>query len=663
MNTRFFIIHLLLMSHLTGFAQQNACPGGVPGVTIWYASEQSNNTGQQWVNQISGESNFPSSINNAQEAPGRYLNFNPALNFTSRNNEMLINIGTKDFSKSTFFTVVQPADVLTEKFIWSFEKNLKSELALTTHRMADIASIKYMNFLQNHSVAPKINTYTQFKDKEPVSLSSQTLRIGGKSVTPDLPVVPFNGLIPEMIVYDRVLNDKERLQVESYLALKYGITLSLLGENSYLNSDGIVIWDGTANYLFSNNIAGIGRDDRSSLYQKQSSGSNIPGLLTLGAGEIKETNAENSSVFSDKSFLIWGDNNGELDFDSKEQGQPAHLFRKWLMSAHHQASDIRTTLKFGARQTDAKLKNGEVWWLTIDHSSTGMFPLGEVTYHKGTATPNQKEVVFQSVYWDADKSGSDLFALSAGPEMMATFWVTEPVCFPKSGGKLHIGAEGGVLPYKFSLKSADSAVNVKWKSRTKAIQVIEDIAPGDYNLTVSDAEGKVFHEAFYIQSADAPAPALSAQYEIKPGQVLRLDASENMEPGLLTYQWTRPDGSQSFSPVIEISSPGAYQLVLDKSGCTSRQNIAVSEYQSDVFDQVALYPNPTHDGYFQLKMKLHRVADVDLEISDLSGRVLFTQALRGNDRYWYTGRLLTPGSYLVTMRSGETLKSLQLIVN
>lgn len=664
MNIRLFFLLFLLISYMVGWAQQIPTPGGVAGVVIWYASEQSSSGAQRWVNQISGESNFPSHIDNAQESPGRLLNFNPALSFSTLKNEILLNTGLRDFSKSTFFTVIHPSDLRTEKLIWSFEKNLKSELALTTHRMADIASIKYMNFLQNDRAIPKINTYTQFKDKEKLSsFSSQMLRIGGKCIAPDLPVTYFSGLIPEIIVYDRVLNDQERLQVESYLALKYGITLSLQGENSYLNSDGIVIWDGVRNHLFSNNIVGIGRDDHSLLYQKQSSSAYSPGLLVLGAGQISEENTANPAVFLNKSFLIWGDNNGELEFEAKEQGQPAHLYRKWVMSAHHQASDIATMLKFAPRQTDAKLKNGEVWWLTIDESGTGMFPLGQVSYHKGIAATGKKDIVFDGIHWDADKSGYDLFTFSAGPEMMATFWITEPVCNPHINGKLHIGAEGGVLPYKFVLKGAETSFNIQWESITKEIRIIENVAPGDYNLTVWDAEGKVYNETLYIQSADAPIPLLNAKYQIKPGQTLRLDASENIGPDMLTYQWIRPDGTQSFSPKIEITNPGIYQLILDKSGCISRQYIEVSEYQSDVFEQILLYPNPAHDGYFQLKVKLYRGADVNFEISDISGRLLFTKALHGNDRYTYDGWLPGPGSYVLTMRSEGTVKSLQLIVN
>ena len=43
----------------------------------------------------------------------------------------------------------------------------------------------------------------------------------------------FDGYSPEVIIYGRYLTPAERRKVESYLAVKYGITLN----NSYLDSE------------------------------------------------------------------------------------------------------------------------------------------------------------------------------------------------------------------------------------------------------------------------------------------------------------------------------------------------------------------------------------------------------------------------------------------
>jgi hypothetical protein len=53
----------------------------------------------------------------------------------------------------------------------------------------------------------------------------------------------FKGKYAEIIGYEDTLSDTERQKVESYLALKYGITLDQSTAQDYLASDGTVVWN------------------------------------------------------------------------------------------------------------------------------------------------------------------------------------------------------------------------------------------------------------------------------------------------------------------------------------------------------------------------------------------------------------------------------------
>jgi len=129
----------------------------------------------------------------------------------------------------------------------------------------------------------------------------------------------FNGKIAEVITYSSRKNDAtERIRIESYLAVKYGITLGVNGvSQNYQNSNGNVIWDAVANSGFNYDIAGIGRDDASQLNQKQSrsqnNGVNAP-VLTIGLGDIATTNSANANTFpTDRSYLVWGANGQNMN--------------------------------------------------------------------------------------------------------------------------------------------------------------------------------------------------------------------------------------------------------------------------------------------------------------------------------------------------------------
>ncbi|MCF6320008.1 MAG: LamG domain-containing protein, partial [Proteobacteria bacterium] len=78
----------------------------------------------------------------------------------------------------------------------------------------------------------------------------------------------YNGEISEIILYNADATATERQQIESYLALKYGITLGQGLATAYLASDGTTkMWDETVNASYNNDIFGIGRDDAQALDQ------------------------------------------------------------------------------------------------------------------------------------------------------------------------------------------------------------------------------------------------------------------------------------------------------------------------------------------------------------------------------------------------------------
>ena len=97
-----------------------------------------------------------------------------------------------------------------------------------------------------------------------ITNATAPLRIGAIS---DGPTLFWNGDIAETIVYNRVLTANEQKHVESYLALKYGITLNQTIATDYVATDwdgvtGTKMWTASKNGSYNKNIAGIGRDDR-----------------------------------------------------------------------------------------------------------------------------------------------------------------------------------------------------------------------------------------------------------------------------------------------------------------------------------------------------------------------------------------------------------------
>ncbi|WP_055436611.1 LamG-like jellyroll fold domain-containing protein [Lacinutrix algicola] len=140
----------------------------------------------------------------------------------------------------------------------------------------------------------------------------------------------LNARVAEVVTFSSRLSDvdltDERNRVQSYLAIKYGITLGVNGTSQdYVDSDGNIIWDQSENIGYNFDIAGIGRDDNSNIHQKQSSSVNnatdvtgpTEGILSIGLTHIYNTNnlnkANNIDTLDNKDFLVWGNNNASLD--------------------------------------------------------------------------------------------------------------------------------------------------------------------------------------------------------------------------------------------------------------------------------------------------------------------------------------------------------------
>jgi len=124
----------------------------------------------------------------------------------------------------------------------------------------------------------------------------------------------LDGRVGEIITFSSRATDLQRSNIQSYLAIKYGITLGVNGTSmNYTNSAGAIIWDATANTGYNNDITGIGRDDLSKLNQKQSKSVNTSDEITIGLADIYATNTANTNSFdTDKKFLVWGNNKGTL---------------------------------------------------------------------------------------------------------------------------------------------------------------------------------------------------------------------------------------------------------------------------------------------------------------------------------------------------------------
>lgn len=192
--------------------------------------------------------------------------------------------------------------------------------------------------------------------------SSNNLQVGALGNS----TARFSGVIAEMIVYDQLLSSETDMkQIQSYLALKYGVTMSSdtdgdgstfeAGEGDYIASDGTTVyWDASVNTAYHHGIAGIVRDDGYCLSQLQSVSDQADAIVSIGLDDsvngLETSNALNESSFSSNfTALMWGhdgealyDRDENIDFDPLQV--KSRLNREWKVQKTGSVGNV--TMRF-----------------------------------------------------------------------------------------------------------------------------------------------------------------------------------------------------------------------------------------------------------------------------------------------------------------------------
>ena len=626
---------------------QKTMPGGVQGACIWEITEGTQPGQAQW------KSKLRSTLDTGLVIKGKIntINNNPALFFSEGANTINTTINLGQLASFSLFTVCQGNDTLSERVIISLENDTAAEMVLTNRRMAALDVYRYANYNINMKLCPKIYSYNQNKSKDPGTISRR-LQFGRPPRNQYLPVSAYIGIIPEVILFNRFISPKERQKVESYLALKYGISLNQELPVSYLNSNGEIFWDAEINVSYSQNIAGIGRDDLSGLNQRISESTQTPGLMKIGViGELKNN-----------SFLTWGDNGKPLRF--VEESGIRKLQREWKISPFNFKNDSLyfETNELSLSEIDP-LNDGEIYWMMVDKSGTGKYPFRQTVYIQCLPLSSSRGFIkFSSLIIDDDHSGNDVFTLLAAPSFFTRNIVQSPTCTLAQSGAIQTEIAGGTPPFELILKGISKNSFQVSTNENRRDHVFENISQGSYLLQVTDADNKIYTENIWVSNTHLWETQISQHYKLIEGETLVLDASVGMPEVNYSYSWTAPDGSIVNHEEITIYQPGNYLLsVTDDNNCNSTLEINVKQIGRSNFKNVELFPNPA-GGWFVVRVSLERRMDVNVIISDISGNILKQTLLQNDQYYWYNDIIQQSGTYLIIMVSGSEKKTLKLIV-
>ncbi len=245
------------------------------------------------------------------------FNFNKYLKIAEKGKELNLPIG--NLNKISLFIVFNSENKEDIATIHSGNK----EIVITDSTVNSRNKYAYTNTDRK----PKILTYVENIKKSNKLDTNGVFRINRKKIDVN---ETFQGGVAEIIVYDKLLNKNQINKIESYLSIKYGISLPLTSD--YYNSLGEIIWNPLQHEGFEYHLTSIGKDKISNLNQLQSRNAYSDFDLTIGLNQITTHNDENKSNILNNSYLFWADNNGSTIYKSKEpNSEILSIDRIWQM--------------------------------------------------------------------------------------------------------------------------------------------------------------------------------------------------------------------------------------------------------------------------------------------------------------------------------------------
>jgi pimeloyl-ACP methyl ester carboxylesterase len=314
-------------------------PGGVSsGMVLWAKPENLTGTVANgistWPNAAGGKSltqtiiaSKPSIVSSASD----YINFNPVASFSRSGADYLsanggfaankthtaayiyVVVKSNNTTQSHFFLQENLTDVSFNKVEINLPNNgriswaagsLVTNIVEASFDPADVNRPLLWSFSKNNTGTGSGFKQDIRKNGLVITSNNNTGSFTGNDYS--LQIGEFDGQVAEAIYYlDGTINAAQQNKIESYLALKYGLTL---GSGSfianYTASDGTIFW--RANPVYHNDVFGIGTDNASGLRQAISNSMNTGN--GNGAGLFRKGNLviKARTPLANGSFLVIG---------------------------------------------------------------------------------------------------------------------------------------------------------------------------------------------------------------------------------------------------------------------------------------------------------------------------------------------------------------------
>lgn len=423
-------------------------------------------------------------------------------------------------------------------------------------------------------------------------------------------LAPFNGRlrdwlgpVGDMILYSGPITTVEANRIETYLAIKYGITLGGNGSATlaYNAPSGTPVWAAASGYH--NDVIGIGRDDATGLLQKQSR--TVDDSVRVYLNTLASTNPLNTGSFAnDAAYLMLGRNTDKVcATPASNLEKPPTLYsrlaREWKVQNTNFNGSFNFMVKLDACAIPTMVDPADLRLLVdLDGNFTNA-----TVYAAG---------------------GGLTFAYASG--YITVSGISTALIPPNAFRYITIGSNNQATPLPvelvaFTAECNDPVVDVRWTTASEQ--------QSDHFIIQRSADGADFTPVAHVEALGTSVDMHQYSW-----------TDQEPEPGLAYYRL----------------------LQLDINGESSMSDVAVADCAHE--DDLVIFPNPAADG-FSFAYRQDGLP-LTVEVWNVSGQLVRTKTFYGTgntlSRIDFDLDGLSDGLYQVRLTNARTDRSCKLFV-
>lgn len=272
-------------------------------------------------------------------------------------------------------------------------------------------------------------------------------------------------------------------------------------------------------------------------------------------------------------------------------------------------------------------------WTITSAASGGTTPYSYL-WNTGDKTPNLINVVPGNYsLLITDNNGCRItknINIVAPEHLSATNEIKIPTCYAGSDATITVTPVAGIAPYTYL-----------WNTGEKS-NVLSNAVAGDYTVTITDSKDCVITNTYTIVNPPKNVIDLGEDITLCFDQTLTINAAINDDKA--TYLWSSDKGFTSNKPMITVSEPANYTVVVtNKLGCEATDTINISAQQTAISAEFAISSQVFVDEKFI-------IVDISNPQADSIEWILPAEAtVKSKDKDYAEMSFSKPGEYEITM--------------